>query len=117
MDRDENRLPWGNKFLSPDGERLALLITKPVGAPREAPEEFAILLDLASGKETPLRVQDPKDKGAMITWSPAGQRLASVHGGKLVRIWDAATGKELFTLYHWVKTLDFIWSLAKIVMA
>ena len=45
-----------------------------------------------------------------VAFSPDGQRLASASGDQTVKIWDSATGKELFALKGhagWVKSVAF----------
>ncbi len=45
-----------------------------------------------------------------MAFSPDGQRLASASLDQTVKIWDTATGKELFTLKGhagWVRTVAF----------
>ena len=51
------------------------------------------LFEVSTGRR--LRHDASKPVGAVITaaWSPAGDRVVTLHGDGLVRVWDAATGK------------------------
>ena len=56
------------------------------------------LWNVAQDKEL-LRFKADEDKWIAIAWSPDGTRIATATRGKdAYRVWDAATGKELFRI-------------------
>jgi WD40 repeat protein len=86
---------------SPDGKRLAAGSYVRVGGgmsllgPPGVAGPSARIWDLDSGAE---RVLKHPGGIAGVTFSPGGERLATAGGDKNVKIWEAATGRELRTL-------------------
>jgi WD40 repeat protein len=81
---------------SPDGKRLA----------SASADKTVKVWDTATGKEL-LTLKGHKGEVLSVAWSPDGRRLASAAGGLdealkdrkgEVKVWDAATGGEVFSL-------------------
>jgi WD40 repeat protein len=98
VDRDLGRLVVeiqpASLALSPDGKRLAL------GGQTRRPENewycHIAVCDL-SGAQKPLVFRGHRDATQHVAWHPDGKRLASASGDE-VKVWDAASGKELLRL-------------------
>ena len=74
--------------LSPDGNLLAFVRAGESG-------EAELCVKQVDGGGEPLVVSSGRGAAITPTWSPDGQQLATCEASGLVRLWDAATGKEL----------------------
>ena len=85
---------------SPDGQRLASISRSSAGGGRPVSGQ-AVIWDLRKGQivlTLPERTDRGSDPGlADVTFSPDGERLATV-AGRTVRVWKAATGQEVLVL-------------------
>jgi len=78
---------------SPDGLRLAT-----------ASAELVQVWDAQTGREQPVTCRDPHGMLENVVFSPDGQRLAAVggnivvHPDREVKVWNAQTGEEVFSL-------------------
>jgi WD40 repeat protein len=83
--------------VSPDGATLAV-----AGGPWRADGiGFLVLLDARTGAEK-LRVTPPDAMGALcsVRFSPTGRHLVTTGYGGKVRLWDAATGRQVEAFHH-----------------
>jgi WD40 repeat protein len=74
---------------------------------------FVAILAVLIGATTPARSQDlpPSPAVHSLAWSPDGKTLASAGSFRQVRLWEAATGKELATLRgHTDVVYSVVWS-------
>src|SRR5262249_15609668 len=79
---------WQTRLaFSPDGQTLAS------GGPRE---RHVCLRDAATGKE--LRRLDAPEGVTSLSFAPDGKSLAVAGTGRVVRVWDPATGTERYQL-------------------
>lgn len=74
---------------SPDGKRIV------AANPSSSGTESMVIWDLATQKTTPLTGHT--DQVAHIVWSPDGKYIASSSYDSTVRVWDAQTGKNIYT--------------------
>jgi WD40 repeat protein/tRNA A-37 threonylcarbamoyl transferase component Bud32 len=84
-------------YWSPDGKRLAS-----AGAAKDLHGEVKVW-DLSKG---PATLIFSKAQIASVRWSPDGQRLAGTGFDQTVKVWDAASGKEILSVkdgggLHW----------------
>ncbi|HEY7315168.1 MAG TPA: WD40 repeat domain-containing protein [Gemmataceae bacterium] len=89
--------------LSPNGKILAATVYEPKppppgepldSAPRSTDARAIVLMELASGKQL-LRIETGANGFSRLAFAPDGRTLATVDDDGF-RLWDAATGKELF---------------------
>ena len=74
---------------SPDGTKL----TAGLGNPSNS----VVVFDTQTNEQI-CSLTGHSDTGWSLSWAPDGKRLASGSADKTVRIWEAATGKELSQL-------------------
>jgi WD40 repeat protein len=89
--------------LSPNGQILAATVYEPKtpspgepldSAPRSSDARAVVLMGLASGKQL-LRIETGMNGFSRLAFAPDGRTLATVDDDGF-RLWDAATGKELY---------------------
>ncbi len=88
-------------FFSPDGKRLATLAAPPF--PRDSNVQAAIkVCDILTGKELLAIPQATSNFSSQLVFSPDGSRFAACVGdlrnGRMLKVWDAASGKELLSV-------------------
>jgi WD40 repeat protein/DNA-binding SARP family transcriptional activator len=83
---------------SPDGQQLAI-----------ATDEGGLVIDVASGEE--VFALQGQDGVRDVDWSPDGRWIATASFDSTVRIWEADTGKDRFTLFgHTAQVVAADWS-------
>ncbi len=89
--RAEQTIPlpgrWGRRpVFSPDGDLVAMPIDNSI-----------VIFEAGTGRQ--LHQSDEMPAGNLVSaaWSPSGDRLVTGHGDGCVRVWDAATGKLLWS--------------------
>jgi WD40 repeat protein len=78
---------------SPDGSRVVLAAISEDARDRGIPSVF----DLATGERL-FRLEGLREGAASILYSPDGKRIATISPGGEIKLWDAATGRELLSL-------------------
>jgi WD40 repeat protein/class 3 adenylate cyclase len=81
--------PFSTAF-SPDGRRLAVAALDP---------PVAVVVDALSGEEV-FTLEGHEFQINDVDWSPDGRWIATSSLDDTVRIWDATTGEQRFTLFH-----------------
>jgi WD40 repeat protein len=94
----------GRGEFSSDGRRVLTFgrDSRPGSSTASGERAVPHVWDAASGKLLfvlrPAVPEAARDPQVLATFSPDGRRVASVQGGRIARVWNAATGEELLVL-------------------